>query len=278
MSPDDIYSDIDSASHLSEVTRKSMKTSLRRLFETRPFPSGIVKRVVPSISSNDSTKMTYYARILSAMKLSPSFRALITEEQRREIKRQFEVLKDREFQRRQKGETRPTDIAWQDLLACEKNFPPRSEAMLIHRLYTMLPAMRSDYTPVRIVLSMDDTTDTSENYIVLGERPVFMLNVYKTQGKYGQQVFPLPPEIVSLVPTNRDYLFEGSPGRPAKPNTLSKKVQRAYETFCGIHLNINAIRRSFAAHTMTLSEEDMYDQAIGSGHSLTTHRMYAARG
>jgi len=278
-----IYEDIASASHLSAVTRYNLRQSVKRLFSVRPFPKKIVLKVVPQISEKESTQMTLYGRILSVMKLSPTFRSLVTEAQRKSILREFEILKDQESKRRAEGATRPNDILWEDLLACEKKFPPKSEAMLIHRLYTDLPAVRNDFTPVRIVQSMADTKDTQLNYFVIDpdNENMFILNVYKTNKRYGQQVFFLPDSIVSLVPTHQEYLFQTAMGGPVQPNTLSKKVARAYKRFCGLEININAIRRSYAFHTLKTrwsGDTPPVDEAIAQGHSLATHRTYAARG
>jgi hypothetical protein len=276
MSLDQTTSDIDSANHLSIVTRHNLKSKVKRLFETKPFPKKISSKVLDQIVQKDSSRLAYLTAILSVMKVSPSFRALVGDSQRMTISREVVILKDKEEERKTIGETRKSDIAWEDLLKCE--FPAGSEALLLHKLYTELPTMRADYTPVEIVKSKAQVVDDDMNYIVLGKKPVFILRSYKTAKTYGEQTFPIPQSVVDLLPRDQKYLFESAPGVPILANTLSKKITRAYERYCKIPMNINALRRSYSEHTSSLGPEERLDAAIAQGHSLSQHRQYAARG
>jgi hypothetical protein len=280
MSVDTIYADIDSSTHLAQMTRDTHKHRLKRLFETPPFPKKILTKVIPQLTEKDTTRLNLMQTILSVMKLSPTFRQLISEPQRKNIFRESEVLKAQQLEKRNSGETRDDDISWEDLLACESSFPPKSEAMLIHRLYTHLPTVRADFTPLKIVKTKKEAAlDTSINYFVLDKKkPIFILNEYKTAARFGQQIFPLPQSIVDLVPSNQDYLFEGStPGQPVLPNTLVQKVIRSYSKYCNRKVTINTLRRAYALHTKAENGADV-DAAISQGHSVTTHGQYAARG
>ena len=277
MTQEIVRSDIDSATHLSHFTRVTLLSRVKRLYETQPFPKKIVSVVLSQISDRDSTKLAYIQAILSVMKLSPAFRTLVGESQRTTLVKEAMVLKHKEGERRSNGELRESDIAWEQLLACEESFPSRGEDLLLHRLYTHLPTLRSDYTPVKIVKTRQEADDPGMNYFVMDESPFFILQEYKTAGRYGRQEYPLPKSIVDLVPTHQEYLFESSPGKPVLPNTLSKKVTRAYQKHCGLSLNINALRRAYALHTKQTDGTDV-DAAIAQGHSLTTHHQYASRG
>jgi len=275
MSLETVLADIDSANHLSLVTRQMRKSQIRVLFRTKPFPKKIVTKVLPQLSVKDSTMLNYLGAILGVMRVSPAFRNIVGEHQRKTLLQEFVILKEKETQRVQAAGARETDIKWEDLLACEEKFPEGSEALLIHKLYTHLPTVRSDFTPVKIVDTLAETADTNMNYFVMDDPdtpPVFILNVYKTSNRYGQQIFPLPQSILDMVPKNQTFLFEAAPGFPIFANTLSKKVTRAYKRYCGIHVNINIIRRSYAEHTRGDAVS-----AINQGHSLGTHAKYAAR-
>lgn len=273
MSVDQVRADIESATHLSASTRVTLQSRTKRLFETAPFPKKVVAKVLPQISERESTQLAYLQAILSIMKLSPTFRTLVGDSQRRSVLREAEVLKDKELQRRESGETRSSDLTWDEVLDCESHFPLGSEALLLHRLYTHLPTVRSDFTPLKIVQTRDQVTDSNMNYFVVDDDPVFVLQEYKTSGRYGRQEFPLPDSILELLPDDRDYLFEASPGVPILANTLSKKIVRAYERYCGKHVTINVLRRAYASST-----KGSVDDAIAQGHSVNTHKQYAARG
>jgi len=275
---DTVKEDIRAATHLAEATKKTLDSRVNRFFSTDPFPRQIIKKVIPSITANESSKLAYLQSVLSLCRISESFKKAVGPKQLRDILKEAELLKESEMERRQKGENRENDIEWGHLKMLNLKFPIGSEARLIYLLYTTLPPVRADYTPMQIVNSAKEATDSEMNYYVRTRKhPYILLNVYKTAGKYGQQRLDVPRELAEAIPVNQQYMFEFN-GQPMQANTLSKKVVRAFHKHTNLHVSINTLRRSYAKMTMNLSKEEQLDAAISQGHSLSVHKEYSMRG
>lgn len=262
---------------LAEATKKTLFSRLSRLMETEPFPKSIVKKVIPSITANQSSQLAYLQSVMSLSRISEDFKKMVTPKQLRDILKESEKLKEVESERREKGEKRDNDIDWNDVKKCKDKFPVGSEERLIYLLYTEFPPLRADYTPMQIVDSVDDATDENMNYYVKAKKPFMLINAYKTSSKYGQQRLDVTPELAKAIPKNQKFLFEFN-GEPMTGNTLSKKVARAFKRYCDIHVTINTLRRSYAKMSMSLSKDEQIDAALAQGHSLSVHKEYSRRG
>lgn len=274
---DQVKDDIRAAGNLADATKKTLESRVNRLFSTDPFPKQILKKVIPSITGNQSSQLAYMQSVMSLSRISESFKKAVGAKQLRDILKESELIKEKENERREKGEKRDDDIDWDDVKKCKDKFPIGSEARLIYLLYTTLPPVRADYTPMEIVNSAKDANDDKMNYYVRANKPYILLNVYKTASKYGQQRLDVSKELADAIPRDQKYMFEFD-GEPMQPNTLSKKVVRAFKRYCDIHVTINTLRRSYAKMTMGLSKEEQIEAAIAQGHSLSVHKEYSRRG
>jgi hypothetical protein len=274
---DKVKDDIRAAGNLADATKKTLESRVNRLFSTDPFPKQILKKVIPSITGNQSSQLAYMQSVMSLSRISESFKKAVGAKQLRDILKESELLKEKENERREKGEKREDDIDWDDVKKCKDKFPVGSEARLIYLLYTTLPPVRADYTPMEIVDSAKDANDDQMNYYVRAKKPYILLNVYKTASKYGQQRLDVSKELADAIPRDQKFMFEFD-GEPMQPNTLSKKVVRAFKKYCDLHVTINTLRRSYAKMTMGLSKEEQIDAAIAQGHSLSVHKEYSRRG
>lgn len=272
-----VKDDVRSADHLADATKKTLESRVNRLFSTEPFPKQILKKVIPSITANQSSQLAYMQSVMSLSRISDSFKKAVGAKQLRDILKESELLKEKENERREKGEKRDDDIDWDDVKKCKDKFPVGSEARLIYLLYTTLPPVRADYTPMEIVDNAKDAKDENMNYYVRAKKPYILLNVYKTAGKYGQQRLDVSKELADAIPRDQTYMFEFN-GEPMAANTLSKKVVRAFKKYCDMHVSINTLRRSYAKMTMGLSKEEQIDAALAQGHSLSVHKEYSRRG
>jgi len=274
---DEIKKDIRDASNLADATKKTLESRVNRLFTTQPFPKSIIKKVIPSISANKSSQLAYLQSIMSLSRLSESFKKMVGQKQLRDVLKESEKLKEEENERREKGEKREDDIDWNDVQKCKDKFPVGTEARLIYLLYTTLPPVRADYTPMEIVDDPKDANDENMNYYVRTKKPYMLLNVYKTAAKYGQQRLDVGKELADAIPRDQKFMFEFD-GEPMQPNTLSKKVARVFKRYCDLHVTINTLRRSYAKMTMGLSKDEQIDAALAQGHSLSVHKEYSRRG
>ena len=265
------------ATELADATKKTLVSRLARLMATDPFPKSIVKKVIPSITANQSSQLAYLQSVMSLSRISSDFKTMVTQKQLRDILKESEKLKEKETERREKGEKRENDIDWEDVKKCKNKFPVGSEERLIYLLYTELPPLRADFTPMQIVKSVDDALDENMNYYVREKKPFMLINSYKTASKYGQQRLDVTKELADAIPKNQTYLFEFN-GEAMAANTLSKKVVRAFEKYCDLHISINTLRRSYAKMTMGLTKDEQIDAALAQGHSLSVHKEYSRRG
>jgi len=273
---EDIKNDIEK-SGLAEPTKKTLYSRVNRLFETPPFPKSLVKKVVPGITANKASQLAYFQSILSIARISGAFKDLVTQKQVREVLKESEKIKEEESERRGQGEERENDLSWEEVKACKEKFPKGSEAKLIYLLYTELPPLRADFTPMQIVNLKEEATDENMNYYIKESKPYMLVRVYKTASKYGEQRLDVTPELADAIPKDQKFLFEFD-GEPMQPNTLSKKVVRAFKKYCNLHITINTLRRSYAKNTMNLSKDDQIEKALEMGHSLSVHKEYSRRG
>lgn len=273
---DTVKSEIEK-SGLADATKKTLYSRINRLYETEPFPKQLVKKVVPGITANKSSQLAYFQSILSIARISGVFKDAITQKQVREVLKESEKLKDEESERRDKGEERENDLSWQEVKDCKEKFPKGTEARLIYLLYTELPPLRADFTPMEIVDKQSQATDENMNYYVKAKKPYMLIRVYKTASKYGEQRLDVTQELADAIPMNQKFLFEFD-GEPMQPNTLSKKVVRAFKKYCDLHITINTLRRAYAKHTMSMSKDEQIEKALEMGHSLSVHKEYSRRG
>jgi len=272
-----VKTDIREADNLADATKRTLESRVNRLYSSEPFPKSILSKVIPSITAKDSSKLAYMQSIMSLSRISESFKKEVGAKQLRDILKASELLKEKEGERRSNGEKRDDDIDWDDVNKCKDKFPLGTEARLIYLLYTTLPPVRADYTPMEIVDDAKDANDEKMNYYVRGKKPYILLNAYKTAAKYGQQRLDVSKELADAIPRDQKYLFEFQ-NEPMSPNTLSKKVVRAFKKYCDIHVTINTLRRSYAKMTMGLSKDEQIDAALAQGHSLSVHKEYSRRG
>jgi integrase len=273
---EEVKKDIEK-SGLADATKKTLYSRINRLYATEPFPKSLVKKVVPGITANKASQLAYFQSILSISRISGVFKDAITQKQVREVLKESEKLKDEESERRDKGEERENDLSWDEVKACKEKFPKGSEARLIYLLYTELPPLRADFTPMEIVDSKEKASDENMNYYVKASKPYMLVRVYKTASKYGEQRLDVTKELADAIPQDQKYLFEFD-GEPMQPNTLSKKVVRAFKKYCDMHVTINTLRRSYAKHTMSMSKDEQIEKALEMGHSLSVHKEYSRRG
>ena len=175
-----------------------------------------------------------------------------------------------------------TDIDWSYLEELyDKLEDPKlnlnREDKLLYKLYikpgiNLIP--RNDYANVKIVNTFTDTEDTSFNYYIKDAKKV-VFNEYKTSKSGGQIIRTIPDEIVDLINTNQNWLFEYREARIVE-NTMSKKCQRLFSKLSdGKQITINTIRRAYASKIKkTDNVADIIADAENSMHSTSTHLQY----
>ena len=168
-------------------------------------------------------------------------------------------------------------LCWEDILKARDALKPEDSAnywkyqdWVICCLYTMLPPLRADYSPMR-VYDKEPEEQNKGNYMVC--RPItlqppikvkgggrlvkktpatiyIVLNEYKTAGKYGRQVIQVPPELQTILfefriinPT--EWLLVKESGEPYDEVNLSQRVSRIMERATGKAAGISIFRHSY---------------------------------
>ena len=119
---------------------------------------------------------------------------------------------------------------------------------LICALYCLTPPVRLDYAGMKVVTSKPE--DTSCNYLVLGDKPYFIFNKYKTEKRYGAQVVPLPPALCDIIDewrtlVNDEYLLINQNGEPMPEWQLGQTITEVFKKHSGKAVGANVLRHSY---------------------------------
>jgi integrase len=132
-------------------------------------------------------------------------------------------------------------LNWEEILAVRDKLKPATpddflayQDWVILCLYTMLPPLRADFSPMRIYDEMPPA-DVSGNFVVLSpNKNSFVLQEYKTSGTYGRQEIEIPDELLEVLyewviynPTG--WLLVREDGEPYTEGNLSQRVGRIME-------------------------------------------------
>ena len=207
-----------------------------------------------------NTKKLYYITLVSKLKdlnspaFSDAFKAYKAKQDAYNRKAQDilenQVMDDRE---------RALWIDWPDVIALRERMYPTIDSLqafqdyVILCLYTYLPPMRADFTPMVLVRDMADVPEGANALVIEPRRMTFVFQEYKTASRYGRKEIkvPKPLEVVlrtwtEMMPT--ECLLSNLDGSPMDPRQLSAAVIRIFERHTGRKTGINILRHSFISH------------------------------
>lgn len=120
---------------------------------------------------------------------------------------------------------------------------------LLMALYTYLPPVRADYTPVRIVDKKPRKLADGMNYLVRGKQPYFLFHAYKTHATYGDVTAKIPVKLrkeidTYLGDTPGEYLFQDN-GVPWTSARLAETFKKIFQKFHGLDFGITMMRHSY---------------------------------
>lgn len=143
------------------------------------------------------------------------------------------------------------------------------------------PRRNKDYKEMYVV--NHEPTDKSHNYLVLkGNTPSeFVYNVFKTAKSYGQQKFPVPPELATALKQylafhpladgdNFPLLVYPNGQKFDSDNNITRLMNRIF------HRNIgpSMLRHIYLTHKYGNELKEMKEDAEKMGHSLNEQREY----
>lgn len=191
---------------------------------------------------------------------------------------EFKILKSRKQERNQKKEV----PLFSDILKKAKtHFGLNSEFYLYLKVYSLSPTR--DNHQIIIIDDVRKATKKTENYIVVKKNTgTVIINVYKTQERYGQLKYELTPEVVKMIQeyivtkklqfNKEDYLFGNG--------KLSNWVKSCLKQI-GIDIPnqaVNTLRHSLVTEFHLLnpgaSAKELDEFSVKMGHSSNTDKSY----
>lgn len=252
------------------ATYNRLLNTLRTKFDAPDRDLKFTKRAteiiayVESLDKSYASKKLYYAVLVSVLRdlktgktkllrvAEAAYRAKMVEYNTRlgEIAQQ-QIMSEREI---------GIWLTWEDVLeayrklkvAAEEN--PQDKKLyrdyVILSLYTLVPPLRSDYSPVRITTTDDEQKD---NKIVVDSSGVsFVLHDYKTAKQYGVQRMTFPTELENIIRhwlslETSGFLFSVN-GKAASESWLSGQVRNIMLRLTGKASGINILRHSYITY------------------------------
>ena len=244
--------------NLSETTYKNYKSKYNKLNELRPniikdiIEDKNVDEIINEIKEKYGKSFKDYITILiKIIDNVDDFKKIIKADVYKKLQDSMvEGLEEREKQTDIKILEEPVKINWEvyvkgvDKLLNEEDTPLRIK--ILYLLYRELP-LRDDFS--NVLLTNEKLEDQSINYYNMNAKK-FFLNKYKTEGKYGKQIYSLSSKLNNLIKQyykeGHKYLIENDKGQ--KYASLSRLVSDNTKKYFDIKFGINDIRKSVIAY------------------------------
>lgn len=174
-------------------------------------------------------------------------------------------------------------MSMKELETLRDELPDGSDAKLLISLYTMIEPIRSNYGNVK--LFAEKPKKYNDNYMVLDEKPILVLNKYKTAKYYDTIEIDLPPELIeqihhSLKRDPRDHIFMDSHGTPYQnANSFNKWANNTIKRIVkNKDFTLTMFRHIYLSDPeldlKNKSRKEKKEIASKFGHSLDTQSKY----
>lgn len=143
-------------------------------------------------------------------------------------------------------------VSWDNITQFRDAYQDQMSEMqnLLMGLYTYVPPVRLDYTPMRIVARKPAKLEDGMNYYVRNKAPYFIFHSYKTHNHYGDKVVKVPAKLKAVidgaVPLTNTYLLQDEEGKPWQEARLSQSVSRIFKQFHNLNTGVSMFRHSYA--------------------------------
>jgi len=238
-----------------------------------------------------SSLKTYFIAIKSTLKDDPKFAEVIKKYDEKMMSFAKESAEEDDKQELSAEEQKKwlcwtciVDIANQTRETYEKDKTWRNfQYHLIICLYTMLPPVRLDYSPM-IFTDVMPKEDDGINYCVLkGDKCTFILNSFKTKRSKGQLIYDAPENLVKVLQEWRKlnhtkWLLRSiaDDEEPMTTERLGVVIPYICNKYTGIPATLNIFRHSLISHLREgeMSLLDKRELARIMGHSTTMSELY----
>ena len=149
---------------------------------------------------------------------------------------------------------------------------------LVSALYTLLPPIRLDYSPMLVVKSEKDMKEGS-NYLINSGRnkKKFIINEYKNVKSKGQQIITVPSKLNSILNlvlkyNDTEHLLLNNRKQALSSNGLGKLITSVFKP-TGKQITINLLRSMFISQNIDMTAiNNAKVLADAMGHSTSTQQ------
>ena len=149
---------------------------------------------------------------------------------------------------------------------------------LVSALYTLLPPIRLDYSPMLVVKSEKDMKE-GNNYLINSGRnkKKFIINEYKNVKSKGQQIITVPSKLNSILNlvlkyNDTEHLLLNNRKQALSSNGLGKLITSVFKP-TGKQITINLLRSMFISQNIDMEAiNNAKNLADAMGHSTSTQQ------
>lgn len=275
---------------LSSVTKRTYLERLRYmiqeiktdLYDILTHPK-IYLEWIHQHSSSLQTQKSYISAILAVFKHTPDMKK---NEQKyyyewyQGFKQVHEEIDKRYKTNEPSDKQKDAYVSFEEIIKKRNELKKGSKERLLLALYTYLPPLRSDFNEVYIYIKAPEKIE-HDNYIMLYNTPLLVLNEYKTVRKKDIFQKELPEELVleikdSLKEEPRDWLFMDRNEQPYRVNSYNRWVNRTLKKLFNKPLTISLIRHSYinSLDFNKLSVIEKENIAKDMAHTVNTQDRY----
>ena len=152
---------------------------------------------------------------------------------------------------------------------------------VVYCLYTMIPPLRLDFSPMQVVPSVQDVSG-NHNALIWDNNPRFYLQQYKTVSKYGKIFIDISPELKNVLSQwlemqQSGWLLMNYGGtEPMNEQGLANRVKDVFQKATGKALGVSMLRHSFITYQRRGEMPFIESQRMAASmcHSSAMAQMY----
>jgi len=160
------------------------------------------------------------------------------------------------------------------------------EDIMIFALYMLFPSRRLDYKNMLITSENDTSKLDGINYLILSSPKMFVFNQYKTDKKYGKQIFEIPTSLDVIINKyinmkglkSGDYLFslKRNKKEAVAESNFSSKVSNVFNKVYDTFISVRFISMSWASslYTKNPTVKQIKELAYMMSHSPLESHLY----
>lgn len=268
---------VNESTSIKDTSKKTYISRFNTFEDAKYFPPKNTEELfelIKELNPNDNlnTEQNITGQLLIFEKFGTSFK--LGKDMLESLVLHHDIISD--MKKEKPNEKRESDVSWEQL----KDLKPlvrklKRDERLLYGLY-INPGLgfvpRNDFANMKIIDTLEDMEeDKNLNYYVKDIKSV-ILKEYKTSKRYGRVVTEVPSELIPLIETNQEYVFENGELESISENTLQHKISRFMSKLLGKKFSINNIRRSYATYMENLPITEKAEIARKMGHSLNTNK------